>query len=173
MRMRAAWVYLQLPFPVTPTRPTDSPVFLVARPSSTARFSHRAVSREESFRAFSLRVFCSFLVRRVVRKSWNFYIFRQRLKKIYQETSNSARVYVYRFPIKSDEWPTFDTVTCVHRVIAKYLRHENIRDIIASRFAEHRMCVLERIRIEVKFSVVRGTRASYCFDVITVLKQFS
>lgn len=69
MRMRAAWVYLQLPFPVTPTRPTDSPVFLVARPSSTARFSHRAVSREESFRAFSLRVFCFFLVRRVVRKS--------------------------------------------------------------------------------------------------------
>lgn len=99
--------------------------------------------------------------------------FRQRLKKIYQETSNSARIYVYRFPIKSDEWPTFDTVTCVHRVIAKYHRHENIRDIIASRFAEHQMCVLERIRIEVKFSVVRGTRASYCFDVITVLKQFS
>lgn len=60
-----------------------------------------------------------------------------------------------------------------HVYIAKYHRHENIRDIIASRFAEHRMCVLERIRIEVKFSVVRGTRASYCFDVITVLKQFS
>lgn len=35
---------------------TDSPVSLVARPSSTARFSHRAVSRAEGFRAFSLRV---------------------------------------------------------------------------------------------------------------------
>ena len=101
-------------------------------------------------------------------------VFKQRLKKIYQETSNSARVYVYRFSIKSNEWPTFDTATCVHRVIAKYHRHENIRDTIASKFAEHRMCVLERIRIEVKFSVIRGTRASCCFDdAITVLKQFS
>lgn len=78
------------------------------------------------------------------------------------------------FPIKFNEWPTFDTATCVHRVIAKYHRHENIRDTIASKFAEHRMCVLERIRIEVKFSVIRGTRASCCFDdAITVLKQFS
>ena len=41
---------------------TDSPVSLVARPSSTARFSHRAVSRAEGFRAFSLRVFRRFVV---------------------------------------------------------------------------------------------------------------
>lgn len=27
------------------------------------------------------------------------------------------------------------------------------------------------IRIEVKFSVVRGTRANCCFDAITILKQ--
>lgn len=173
MRMRAAWVYLQPPFPVTPTRSTVSPVFLVARPSSTARFSHRAVSREESFRAFSLHIFCFFLVPLCGSREIFTSAFRQRLKKIYQGTSNSARVYVYRFPIKFDEWPTFDTITCVDRVIAKCHRHENIRDVIANRFAEHRVCVLERIRIEVKFSVVRGTRASCYFDVITVLKQFS
>lgn len=64
-RMLAAWVYLQPPFPVTPSSLADSPAFLVARPSSTARFSQRAVSRVESFRAFSLRVSCYLVTRRL------------------------------------------------------------------------------------------------------------